>query len=160
VAAGIAAVAGAVAGAVALTGGGGKSGSGTDAARLRADVARKLPAGWTDTVDVSGGKVTINLVHRGDIPDLIRAMRADPVVDLDRPEMLTLLPADRQDTEYVFALSDTQGDGTLLRAAAGKGHHSGHPDLQFASRTFLSAELAELPHTPQTPLVIGPAPAN
>lgn len=148
-----------MAGAVALTGGG-KGGSGTDAARLRADVARKLPAGWTDTVDVAGGKVPINLVHRGGIADLIRAMRADPVLDLDRPEMLALLPADRQDAEYVFALSDTQGHGTLLRAAAGKGHHSTHPDLRFAGRTFISAELAQLPHTPQSPLAIGPAPAN
>ncbi|WP_329130267.1 hypothetical protein OG552_06715 [Streptomyces sp. NBC_01476] len=156
-AAAIVVVGGGVAGIIALTNGGnsgdGGGGGGTGAARLQADIASQLPSGWSDTVDTSGGTVNVRLVHQGDMADTIRSLRANKIINPDDPEMMKLLPRNTTGAEYVFHYSDSKDEGTLLRVAAGRGHHSPHPELQFMSREFISAQLKGT-YTPPAPVVI------
>ena len=136
--------------------GGGHSGGGrTDPAGLQSDIAAKLPAGWTDTVDRSGDTVNVRLVHEGGMKEMIDALQADPIVNPDEPAMMRLLPADPSGTSYVFHYSDTKDKGTLLRVAAGKGHPGPHPVLLFMSRDFIAAQLAQAPK-PRPTVVDGP----
>lgn len=143
-------VGGAAAAVVAAHDGGGRTA--VDSARLQSDIAARLPAGWTDTVDRDGATVNVRLVHKGGMTDIIRALKADDIVNPDKPEMMRLLPADHSDVLYLFHYSDTVDKGTVLRVAAGKGHRSPHPELQFMSRDFVAAQLRMLP--PATPTVI------
>lgn len=135
--------------------GGGNGGGRTDAARLQSDIAAKLPAGWTDTVDRSGDTVNVRLVHEGGMNEMIDAMHADKIVNPDEAAMMRLLPADLTHTSYVFHYSDTKDKdkGTLLRVAAGKGHPGPHPVLLFMSRDLVAAELAQAPKP--VPTVVG-----
>jgi hypothetical protein len=152
--AGVLAAGGAAVGLVLATGGGGGTPR-ADTDRLRADIARQLPAGWTDTVDTEDGKVNIRLTHEGDEKAAILSMRKYALVNPDSPAMMRLLPAGTSadsGTEYVFHLTDSKDRRTMLRAAAGKGHRSGHPELQFMSKEFMSAEFALLP--PPSPVII------
>jgi hypothetical protein len=125
-----------------VIGGGGDGGhGGTDPARLQSDIAGKLPAGWTGTVDRDGGTVNVRLVHKGGIRELMDALHADRIVDPDRPEMMRLLPPDPSDATYLFHYRDTQDKGTLLRVAAGKGYPGPHPVLVFMSRDLIGYQL-------------------
>ncbi|WP_225849843.1 hypothetical protein [Streptomyces sp. HPF1205] len=134
---------------------GGRAGGGpVDPARLQSDIAAKLPAGWTDTVDRSGDTVNVRLVHEGGTKELLAAIHAHKIVDPDEPEMMRLLPADLSDTGYLIHYSDTKDKGTLLRVAAGKGHPGPHPVLVFASREFIAAELAQAPPFTPTAVVV------
>jgi hypothetical protein len=151
-AAGIVAAGGA-AGIAGFAHGGGAGSRGVDTSRLQADIESRLPAGWSDSVDVSGGRVNVRLVRHGDMAGIIRSLRANRIINPDDPEMMKLLPADPESAEYVFHYSDSNDKGTLLRVAAGKGHHSPHPELQFMSRDFISAEIGTQ-HTLPTPIVI------
>ena len=146
-------VAGGAAGIAAFGHGGGTGSRGVDTRRLQTDIASKLPAGWSDSVDASGGTVNVRLVHHGDMAGTLRSLRANRIINPDDPEMMTLLPPDPESAEYVFHYSDSDDKGTLLRVAAGKGHHSPHPELQFMSREFISAEIGAQ-HTLPTPIVI------
>ena len=146
-------VAGGAVGIAVLAHGGGTGSGGVDTGRLRTDIASKLPAGWSDTVDESGGTVNVSLLHQGDMAGTIRSLRANKIINPDDPEMMKLLPPDPGSAEYVFHYSDSNDKGTLLRVAAGKGHHSPHPELQFMSREFVSAQIGAQ-HTLATPIVI------
>lgn len=113
-----------------------------DPARLQADIAAKLPPGWTDKVTADSGKVWIELTHGGDAKDTLRAIRAEPIVNPNKPEMRKLLPQDVMAAEYVIEYTDTADKGTtLIRAYAGKGHHPA-PELQLVSKEIISAGLA------------------
>jgi hypothetical protein len=145
---------GAAATAVVLARGGGGHAGGVETTRMRSDIAKQLPAGWSDTVDRRGDTVNVHLVHRGGLLDLADALRADAVVNPDKPEMMKLLPGDRAGLRYLFHYSDTEDKGTQLRVAAGRGYPGPHPVLLFMSKEFIKAQLGPMPRTFATPFVI------
>ncbi|MBY8878135.1 hypothetical protein [Actinacidiphila acidipaludis] len=140
-----------------MTGGGSGHAGHVDTAAMQRDMARRLPAGWIGRVTAGdGGGYDVWLRHSGDAAAAIRSMRENDVMDINEPAMLTLLPdGATRDTDFVFHLTDTSGDGDLIRAAAGPHHPGRTPVLLLASREFMQAEISmDMPAT-MTPFVVG-----
>lgn len=146
-------------GVIEVGGGGKQAGAGIDTAAVQRDMARRLPQGWTGRVTAGhpAGTYDVWLQHQGDAEAAIRSMHAHPVVGIADPAMLTLLPPGAtRTTDFVFHLTDSVGDGDLIRAAAGPHHPGSAPVLLLASKEFLTAEISmDRPTALPTAVVIG-----
>lgn len=121
-----------------------RHGSAVNPMAMERNMARRLPEGWTGRVTPGdGGTYDVWLRHSGDAASAIRSIRAHDVVDIGKPAILTLLPKGAvQHTDFVFHLSDTAGDGELLRATAGPHHPGPTPTLVRAGRDYVQAEIS------------------
>ena len=141
-------------------GGGGKQpGGGIDTAAVQRDMARRLPPGWTGRITAGhpAGTYDVWLRHQGDAEAAVRSMLAHPVVGIADPAMLTLLPPGAaRTTDFVFHLTDSAGDGDLVRAATGPHHPGATPVLLLASKKFLTVEISMTrPTSLPTSIVVG-----